>query len=340
MVTRALVVLLMAAGAVPATPAEALLVDALQPGDTFFANEKVRWTAPPNVRVLWVRDCGVLLRDDARCRDPRNGDPRSRFSPNDAQKVDAALSAARRSGLPYHEVWLYSGGGNSNEGFEVGRVLRNHQATVRVPPNARCASACTVAFMGGFFRYIDVEQGARYLVHSASQWSNGLGPADDDLVAPIRMNPTAGLMMYARLEQVFARESARRRLRHFQQTLLLPLGREREAAESESVIKDWARRYAPPLEYPKARLEEDAHRIAAEGDPAIQDILMRIERDSMRLGIRDLRGTIAGLGPRAENALRMIEVMFQTGILETATLTRETLVQMGFVTKDYVAVGN
>jgi len=276
---------------------------------------------------LWVRDCGYLTRDDPACRDPKVHDPRTQFSKNDAEKVATALASRR-----VDEVWLFSGGGDSNEGFRVGEVLRRYQVTVRVPHDAFCASACTVAFMGGFFRYIDVDQGARYLVHSASKWRNGLGD-DDDYVELIRKDPSKGLLAYASVERVLARFSARRRLRHFQQTLLLPVGGGEAYAETDAALSSWAQN-APPLEYEADQLAADVRRISSEGDPAIQDLLMRIERDSMRLALRDLRSTVGRLGARAEPALRMIEVMFQTGILETATLTPQTLIQMGFVTKD------
>ena len=313
--------------------AAALIVEPFRPGDTG-AGPTVKWQ-PPNGPVLWVRDCGVLTRDDPKCDDPRVNDPRSQFSAGDWRAIDAELRGAKSRGRPYSEVWLYSGGGNSNEGFLVGAVLRTHQTTVRVPPGAFCASACTVAFMGGFFRYIDVDQGARYLVHSASQWRNGLG-GDPDIVNAVRANPAAGLAEYARQERTMARYSARRRLRHFQQTLLLPLGVSEQYGESDESLRRWAVQ-SVSMTVDSNQRQRDADRIGVEGDPAIQDVLMRMEREAMQSAIADLRAIVGSLGPRAERALQMIEAMFQTGILETATLSRETLLQMGFVTKDFIA---
>lgn len=138
-------------------------------------------------------------------------------------------------------------------------------------------------------------------------------------------------------ERTSQRYSARRRLRHFQQTLTMPLGRSAEAAESEAAIQGWAARPGSPR-LDRAQFEHDVERIRLEGDPAIQDVLMRMEREAMAQALQDLRAIVDTLGPRAAAALSMIEVMFQTGILETSTLSRETLLKMGFVTKDFTGL--
>jgi hypothetical protein len=74
-------------------------------------------------------------------------------------------------------------------------------------------------------------------------------------------------------------------------------------------------------------------RIRREGVPAAQEILMRIERDSMQVGLEEIRSILPSLGPRAEPALRMVETMYSSRITSTAVLSRQTLVQMGYVTE-------
>lgn len=120
----------------------------------------------------------------------------------------------------------------------------------------------------------------------------------------------------------------------FQRTLLLPLGQENSVSENDRAFMNWAED-RPASPYRAAA--EDAKRFRSEGEAAAQDIIMRIEREAMNAAIADLRANIGSYGRRAEPALRMIEAMYMTSIIETAVLSPETLLRMGYVTKDFEA---
>jgi len=74
-------------------------------------------------------------------------------------------------------IWLNSAGGNLFAGMQLGRIIRRHGASTNIIDArtllpGRCYSACSLAFLGGVYRFGD--NGARYGVHSAS-----LGPAGE-----------------------------------------------------------------------------------------------------------------------------------------------------------------
>ena len=80
----------------------------------------------------------------------------------ESQRLSAALN---RAGA-VDEVWLVSPGGASDEGVKMGREIRARGLTTRIPAGQMCASACSVAFLGGLFRYVD--PGAAYGIHMFS----------------------------------------------------------------------------------------------------------------------------------------------------------------------------
>jgi hypothetical protein len=82
---------------------------------------------------------------------------------------------------------------------------------------------------------------------------------------------------------------------------------------------------------PQART--DAETVRREGAPAAQAILMRFERDAMQRSIEEIRQMLPSLGSRAEPALRMLEAMYSSRITGTASLSYETLLQMGYITQ-------
>ena len=51
-------------------------------------------------------------------------------------------------------VWLQSGGGLVDDGFKIGRMLRQHHAVTVVGQNDVCASSCAIAFLGGSTRLL------------------------------------------------------------------------------------------------------------------------------------------------------------------------------------------
>ena len=254
---------------------------------------------------------------------------------------DSAVLGQILSRSRFEEVWLFSGGGNLDEGIKVGRLLRRHSATVRVPNVARvrsiiawpkptmqvfCVSSCTVAFMGGLFRYVDPD--ATYQVHSASsvtQLSKELSTFLDD-------NGFAG---FAASKERSTRLNGIRLFRHFQNTLVMPLVRPggiQPFAENDQSFLDWAKRFRS--RYSAAQFEVDRQRYESEGRASLQDILMRIERDSMMGVIEDIRADLNSYGSRAKHALAMLEVMYKVGIKDTFILDRETMYAMGYLTKD------
>jgi hypothetical protein len=68
-------------------------------------------------------------------------------------------------------IWLNSPGGNLFAGMQLGRIIRQHGAWTHII-NSRtllpgeCYSACSLAFLGGVYRFTN--NGARYGVHRAS----------------------------------------------------------------------------------------------------------------------------------------------------------------------------
>jgi hypothetical protein len=77
-------------------------------------------------------------------------------------------------------IWLNSPGGNLFAGMQLGRVIRKHGASTHIIDSrtllpGECYSACSLAFLGGAFRFND--NGGRYGVHRASLQS---GPTTGD----------------------------------------------------------------------------------------------------------------------------------------------------------------
>ena len=64
-------------------------------------------------------------------------------------------------GIPFRSVlYLESPGGNLQAGLELGRVIRKHGFVTYVGNSDReeivpCFSACTLAYLGGYFRFYD-----------------------------------------------------------------------------------------------------------------------------------------------------------------------------------------
>jgi hypothetical protein len=88
-------------------------------------------------------------------------------------------------------VWLNSPGGNLFAGMQLGRIMRKHGASTHIV-NYRtllpgeCYSACSLAFLGGVYRFND--NGARYGVHRQSLAGSSAGARDlaPDLTGAIR----------------------------------------------------------------------------------------------------------------------------------------------------------
>jgi hypothetical protein len=319
-------------------------------------------TIAPDTYVLFIRDCGTLP-EDLRAGVSICPDHQTSFSGPDRKAGyagdDATLRGLLRS-RKYREAWLYSGGGNLDQGVRIGRTFREFGMTVRVPntsrvlqalqrsgkpwperagppPLIRCVSACTVAFMGGMFRYLD--DGAAYEVHSGSAYTS-MRP---EVLTELRKDPRL-LRAIANNEQQDAFYWAIRLLGLFQNTLLQTLPPDRRPGcsgrpalpqpwcEQDEALRQWVRQIRS--DYSDAQFQADIERLRTEGPASLQDILMRIERESMRNVIAYLEERIQTLGPRAGPALRMVDVMYEVSIKETDILSRETMYRMGYLTKD------
>lgn len=265
-----------------------------------------------------------------------------------AYRGDEAEIRSYLGTMRYEEAWLLSGGGQVVAGLSLGGTLRDFRMSVRVPsatrlreagirlaPNrgAECVSSCTIAFMGGLFRYID--ENATYQVHAASSVSR----LDEEEAARVhRMYLAGGLGAVADEFASDARTSVRDMLVHFQNTLLLPIREsdtrmERERRDRE--LRSWVLRPPGKLLYPPDQLERDTRIYELEGKAALQDIIMRLERKAINLAIADLRVVLPNLGRRADSALDMVAVMYDTSsIKESNVMARETLFKMGYITED------
>ena len=84
------------------------------------------------------------------------------------ENAAAHLQAALDRFGPINEIHFNSPGGDSAQGEAIGHVIRKHgKVTTRVVQGNGCASACSTAFLGGFFRQID--PGALYGIHLFSR---------------------------------------------------------------------------------------------------------------------------------------------------------------------------
>ncbi|MEO8075740.1 MAG: hypothetical protein ABI818_05375 [Acidobacteriota bacterium] len=323
--------------------------------EAFALNYKVIPKDADGKRVLLAYNCGYLV-DDPDCPAQREAF-RNGFAAGELGRLRQQWSKG-----PFAEVWLLSGGGLLDAGIELANELRDRSQTVRVPNAARlrgagltprrtagglvmtiCASSCTVAFMGGQFRFIDLEPGdeAMYAVHAASAvaWHDLDAPGLRDAIAiraALARSDMPGLVAAISAEN---RATAGRLFTVFQETLWLvvknrgPNDPERRARDRALTQLEWESRSRPPV-YPIEQRTRDMALLDLEGDAALQDILMRVERASMQQALAGLRGVLPSLGRRADGALDMVAAMYDTSsILETNQIPKETLLKMGYLTE-------
>ncbi len=305
--------------------------------------------------ILFVHDCGKLPDEEEKsvkldgtkgCDEWESAVSgpqqvsRTKAYPGDARVLNEWLSSKEKTGNPYDEVWLYSGGGDLNEGIAMAKILRQHHATVRVPKGVYCISSCTVIFMGGYFRYVD--DGASYRVHSGSTVLEGAAAKPDEsiaahLIAKASKDPDQAFSEFATIQQVRERKLARVLERLFQNTLLIPF--KTYLPDDDDVFEAWATTSPPHLAYVDSGNRQraaDVKRFKAEGPACVQDIAMRIERDAMAQAIKDVRAILPSLGKRADYALDMVSTMYMTSIKETSDLSLVTLRKMGYITDDNI----
>lgn len=64
---------------------------------------------------------------------------------------------------PIQEVQFLSGGGDLEEGLQIGRIMRANGLVAHITAKSMCASACNFMFLGGVARSID--PGGQFIVH-------------------------------------------------------------------------------------------------------------------------------------------------------------------------------
>jgi hypothetical protein len=302
--------------------------------------------------ILFIRDCGRGgLPQDVSALGVSRCEPWQTMFAGDGGYVDRSGARRRYEGdsvalaralqrQRFDEVWLFSGGGDLGQGVAIGRLLRRARMTVRVPnvtrvrsampwpdpqSNVRCISSCTVAFMGGLFRFLDED--ATYEVHSAS----GVLQEVDSVRTALMLNGRLG--QAADMACQGGRYWASKLFQYFQNSLLLTT-RYPPVVENEALYEEYAMRGSATMRFTATEQARDLERLRAEGIVAVQDLYMRYERRCVQAALADLRTTPAAQTPRAGPALRMVEVMYDVSIKETAALTRETMLRMGYLTQE------
>lgn len=262
----------------------------------------------PDRKILLIRDC--VDSKTIRCKDDEKG-----FYPGDSKKLRGYLNSNR-----FAEIWLNSNGGNLHEGVEIGRILRERRQFVRIPDGMRCVSACTVAFLGGFLRTI--EPGASYEVHAYSRVYETIS---EQVLHSMKIDPEFTLANQAHQNFETGRMWAEILMTYFQEMLN---GKPNKTAIRAATIGKNNNKI-PYLS--DGSLQRDLSRFKKEGIVALQDIIMRMERDSMELAINDLKAVQNTLGRRADAAIKILEIMFTSRITGTAVLNQSTLREMGFI---------
>lgn len=128
--------------------------------------------AVPAVREMWTIYTGDVALDDLAVtvdRDGRTLHVAGSYGVGSAEAVRRALDA--HPGI--RTVVLSGPGGRASVGFELYRLFQQHRLATRV--DGACASACTIAFLGGVDR--GVSPGGRLGFHRASF----PGMSDDDM---------------------------------------------------------------------------------------------------------------------------------------------------------------
>ncbi len=244
--------------------------------------------------------------------------------PGEAAQLRALLNNAKLARQAYFQVWLHSPGGSLEEGVKIGEVLREHGMYVYVPKGAYCVSACTVAFLGGTIR--DMHPEATYEVHAYSRVSDASEKATRQLLEDVQ-GPAAdhALIRFVNDSSTSGAQWAERLFRYAQQMLG---GRpdERALKDVRERMPDFAAHYKQ-----QGQLEKDLAAIKHGGQTAAQKILMRIERDSFNLRRGFLAKHAAQIGERSDHALKVLEIMFASGIQNTFAVDRTTLRERGYI---------
>jgi hypothetical protein len=267
---------------------------------------------------LLIYDCGNL-KDETSCKPFE-----SHFSGPDSSYIgDAAALNHLLQRKSYSRIFLFSGGGDLDEGVKLGKILRRYSQYVVVPKGASCVSACTVAFLGGVLR--EVQPGGSYEVHA---YSSVLHLGESHSVAKIVSNAKDSeeiLLMWAKKNSKDSKSQLNNLLIYVQTMIGGTPGNyeiERLLEEAPTYIDAYTT---------SDQLKVDQTRILAEGEGALQEVMMRIEREAFESQLRYLKSHVQTLGSRADKAITILEIMFNSRIAGTFKLTPEILRERGYV---------
>jgi hypothetical protein len=135
---------------------------------------------PMTVKVVPRSDSGVF-------RDTTLVYLDGRIDADAADRLSRALGGVKGKTA----IWVHSPGGNLFAGMQLGRVIRTHGAWTYIIDSrtllpGECYSACSLAFLGGVYRFND--NGGRYGVHRASlrgDPADGARGVEQDLSAAV-----------------------------------------------------------------------------------------------------------------------------------------------------------
>ena len=239
------------------------------------------------------------------------------------QEGDAATFRDEIDGRTFREYWLISPGGMVKTGLEIGRKLRARKAFVRVPAGGDCASACTLAFLGGEIRAVSPD--AYFVVHAASGFRNDLRLPEKSVRALLD-NPKQHLAQVARAI-VIAGKGLHSILAYVQRMIDGNVHSDvLENVLDETAFEQYYERYVSGPRY-----AEDVTQIRQHGRSAVHRIFMRLERNATRFGLRQARDAVERLGARAGAAIRILETMYACRITDQCALDQTTLKEFGYV---------
>jgi hypothetical protein len=135
----------------------------------------------------------------------------------EADESDRFLRAVRQAGK-IDEFWLNSPGGSAFQGIETGRQIRKLGLVTRIPSGAKCASACSYAFLGGIARFVDV--GGRYGVHMFTH--SGSKALVGKVMAIIKKHGADGAQVVIQYIEQDAAKTARERARYLGEMMVSP----------------------------------------------------------------------------------------------------------------------
>jgi hypothetical protein len=255
---------------------------------------------------LWIEDRCSGTEADERATD-------CHFREGDAGRLREALA----QNIIY-QVKLSSAGGAVTEGLAIGRILRQKNLKVTVPAGAKCASSCTIAFMGGVIR--SVSPSAKFEVHSPSVLLHGVSP---EARTALFEAPEKELKGFAQDFYDSGKEGVVDLIVYFQEMI--------KGAPNETALRV-AVENGPrePTYFTADQLQKSAMRIRTGGDAGLQSVLMELERAGVAQALENIKPSIPDLGSRAEPAIKLVKTMYTSSIIGVFDLEGQTLHELGY----------